>query len=175
MAKFKTTLVFQLSKLNKNLSQNWCLCLTILKLLKTQHCALPRQKPTAETFSDTPLPDQHFHFTDKFELILNRCVTNSITTLTLVKFIYSEQVTKFCKISTLLSSVYTVDKSKVEISQNFVAFSEYTNFKYIGSICIGLNVQPFQTFFWHTLAQKELLIVKICISDEKCGIKPKFI
>ena len=25
--------------------------------------------------------------------------------------------------------MYTVDKSKVEISQNFVAFSEYTNFK----------------------------------------------
>ena len=32
----------------------------------------------------------------------------------------------FCKISTLLLSVCTVDKSKMEISQNFVAFSEYT-------------------------------------------------
>ena len=30
--------------------------------------------------------------------------------------------------STLLLSVCTVDKSKVEISQNFVAFSEYMNF-----------------------------------------------
>ena len=29
----------------------------------------------------------------------------------------------------LLLSVCTVDKSKVEISQNFVTFSEYTNFK----------------------------------------------
>ena len=36
--------------------------------------------------------------------------------------------TKFCEISTLLLSVCTVDKSKAEISQNFVAFSEYTNF-----------------------------------------------
>ena len=45
-----------------------------------------------------------------------------------LKFIYSEKATKFCKISTLLLSVCTVDKSKVEISQNFVAFSEYTNF-----------------------------------------------
>ena len=46
-----------------------------------------------------------------------------------LKFIYSEKATQFCKISTLLLSVYIVDKSKVEISQNFVAFSEYMNFK----------------------------------------------
>ena len=45
-----------------------------------------------------------------------------------LKFIYSEKATKFCEVSTLLLSVCTVDKSKVEISQNFVAFSEYTNF-----------------------------------------------
>ena len=45
-----------------------------------------------------------------------------------LKFIYSERATKFCEISTLLLSVCTVDKSKVEISQTFVAFSEYTNF-----------------------------------------------
>ena len=43
-----------------------------------------------------------------------------------VKFIYSEKATKFCKISTLLLSVYTVVKSMGEISQNFVA-SEYMN------------------------------------------------
>ena len=46
----------------------------------------------------------------------------------MVKFIYSEKATEFCKIFTLLMSVCTVDKSKVKISQNFVAFSEYTNF-----------------------------------------------
>ena len=45
-----------------------------------------------------------------------------------IKFIYSEKATKFCKISTLLLIVCTVVKSKVEISQNFVAFSEYMNF-----------------------------------------------
>ena len=45
-----------------------------------------------------------------------------------VKFIYSEKAKKFCEISTLLLSLCTVDKSKVEISQNFVAFSEYMNF-----------------------------------------------
>ena len=45
-----------------------------------------------------------------------------------VKFIYSEKATKFCEISTLLLSACTVDKRKVEISQNFVTFSDYTNF-----------------------------------------------
>ena len=45
-----------------------------------------------------------------------------------LKFIYSEKATKFCEIFTLLlTTVHTV-KSKVKISQNFVAFSEYMNF-----------------------------------------------
>ena len=44
-----------------------------------------------------------------------------------IKFIYSEKATKFCKISSVdLSNVVPV-KSTVEISQNFVAFSEYVN------------------------------------------------
>ena len=44
-------------------------------------------------------------------------------------FIYSEKVTKFCEIFPLLfTTVHTV-KSKRKISQNFVAFSEYMNFK----------------------------------------------
>ena len=47
----------------------------------------------------------------------------------MVKFIYSEKATKFCEISTLLLSYVVPVKSKVEISQNFVAFSEYMNFK----------------------------------------------
>ena len=41
---------------------------------------------------------------------------------------YSEKATKFWKISTIDLIVTTQDKSKVEISQNFVAFSEYMNF-----------------------------------------------
>ena len=45
-----------------------------------------------------------------------------------IKFIYSEKAPIFCKISTVdLSYVVTV-KSRVEISQNFVAYSEYINF-----------------------------------------------
>ena len=48
---------------------------------------------------------------------------------------YSEKATKFCKISTLLLTVCPVVKSKIEISQNFVAFSECMNFTYL--LCIG--------------------------------------
>ena len=47
-----------------------------------------------------------------------------------LKFIYSEKATKFDEIFTLLLTVCTVVKSKVKISQNFVALSEYMNFTY---------------------------------------------
>ena len=53
-----------------------------------------------------------------------------------VKFIYSEKATKFCKIFTLLLSVCTVDKSKVKILQNFLAFSEYMNFNCVSFLYI---------------------------------------
>ena len=46
-----------------------------------------------------------------------------------LKFIYSEKAAKFCKIFPLLLTVCTVVKSKGKISQNFLAFSEYLNFK----------------------------------------------
>ena len=48
---------------------------------------------------------------------------------------HSEKATKFCKIFTLLLSNVVPGKSKVKISQNFVAFSEYMNFTYIPFIC----------------------------------------
>ena len=40
-----------------------------------------------------------------------------------LKFIYSEKVTKFYEIFTLLLSYVVPDKSKAKILQNFVAFS----------------------------------------------------
>ena len=46
-----------------------------------------------------------------------------------VKFVYSEKATKFCMISTLILSTVHTEKSKVEILENFVGFSEYLNFK----------------------------------------------
>ena len=49
----------------------------------------------------------------------------------LLKFVYSEKATKFCEISTLLLTGTTKDKSKLEISKKFVAFSDYMNFKKI--------------------------------------------
>ena len=52
---------------------------------------------------------------------------NILLCLNSFKFIYSEKATKFCEISTLLLSNVVPVKSKVAISQNFVAFSEYMN------------------------------------------------
>ena len=65
-----------------------------------------------------------------------------------LKFVYSEKST----ISTLLLSYVVPDKSKVENSQNFVAFSEYINFKeflwfklgwrFATLICFSENIDP---------------------------------
>ena len=49
--------------------------------------------------------------------------------LIILKFIYSEKATKFCEIFPLLLTTVHTFKSKGKISQNFVAFSEYMNFK----------------------------------------------
>ena len=48
----------------------------------------------------------------------------------MLKFIYFEKATKFCEIFTLLLSYVVPFKSKVKVSQNGVAFSEYMNFTY---------------------------------------------
>ena len=52
------------------------------------------------------------------------------TKLSTLKLVYSEKATLFCEISTLLLSIIHTDKSKVEILQSFMAFSEYMNFNY---------------------------------------------
>ena len=46
-----------------------------------------------------------------------------------LKFIYSEKATKFCEIFPLLLTAAHTVKSKGKISQNFVAFLEFMNFK----------------------------------------------
>ena len=48
--------------------------------------------------------------------------------LSKLKFTYSEKTTNFAKSPPNVLCLRNVEKSKVEISQNFVAFSEYTNF-----------------------------------------------
>ena len=57
-----------------------------------------------------------------------------------LKFIYSEKATKFCEISTLDLTVLHTVKSKVEILQNFVAFSEHMNFNWILFQFISLRI-----------------------------------
>ena len=47
-----------------------------------------------------------------------------------LNFIYSDKATQFCNIFKLLLSYVVPVKSKVKISQDFVAFSEYMNFMY---------------------------------------------
>ena len=64
---------------------------------------------------------------------------NSFPEYVIVKFIYSEKATKFCEIFTLLlTTVHTV-KSKVKISQNFVALSEYMNFNHFKGLSYDRN------------------------------------
>ena len=69
-----------------------------------------------------------------------------------VKFIYSEKATKFCEIFTLLLSYVVPVKSKVKISQNFVAFSEYMNFNGVANRLVlyfsGFFKSPFSYLFW---------------------------
>ena len=60
---------------------------------------------------------------------------SSPTGLSFKVHIYSEKASKFCKNSTLLLSYEVPVKSKVEILQYFVAFSEYMNFKHEKQKC----------------------------------------
>ena len=48
-----------------------------------------------------------------------------------LKFINSEEATKFCEIFILILTAFTAVKSKEKISQNFEAFSEHMNFNTI--------------------------------------------
>ena len=64
-----------------------------------------------------------------------------------LKFVCSEKATKFCEISSLLLTLSTVVKSKVEISQNFVAFSEYMNFTPVCQIATVTEISNFCNYF----------------------------
>ena len=80
----------------------------------------------------------------------------------LLKFIYSEKATKLCKISTLDLTVLHTVKSKVEISQNFVVFSEYISFTTVAVVppplasmvlaCLFLVLQLYFTLYALSLA-----------------------
>ena len=79
----------------------------------------------------------------------------------LVKFVFSEKAAKFCEIfALLLTTVHTV-KSKVKISQNFVAFSEYMNFK--GAYLLDYLVQKKLAFSEYMNFTENSLIYKNCL------------
>ena len=48
-----------------------------------------------------------------------------------VKFMYFDEATKFCEMSTVDLTITAYDKSTVEILEKILAFSEYMNFKII--------------------------------------------
>ena len=78
------------------------------------------------------LKNQSLYFT--LQVCLHKIGARLLGKLTIyqyVKFIYSEKATKFCEISTRDSSYVVPVKTKVEISHNFLAFSEYMNFTYV--------------------------------------------
>ena len=104
--------------------------------------------------------------------------------LTLLKFIYSEKATNLCKISTVdLSYVITV-KFTLEISQNFVAFSEYMNFNWlqllVGTTDCGRSMKYFfieipcpcfpsiNHYFYKTLSQIQIPNISLWLWFE-CG------
>ena len=70
-----------------------------------------------------------------------------------LKFIYSEKATKFCEISTLDLTVCSTVKYKVEISQNFVAFSEYMNFSCTNKIASKPQNSVIAPLMAHTRAR----------------------
>ena len=89
--------------------------------------------------------------------------------MSFLKFIYSEKATKFCEISALLLSYVVPIKSKLDISQNFVAFLEFTNFKarnqkdFLTALGIGIRIrmhkQRFGTMFFRFKRNKKLEVM----------------
>ena len=84
-----------------------------------------------------------------------------------LKFIYSEKATKFCDIFPLrLTTVHTV-KSKGNISQKIVAFSEYMNFTKLRQ-CVAIETYLFWVWGRYSLTLLILWIVTITCSRNWC-------
>ena len=104
------------------------------RLVQFQHnCAIKHKTFTLVNASDRPS---------------NIIITHSTMRPSQLKFIYSEMATKFCEISTLLLTGTTLDKSKLEISQN-VAFSECMNFLKSYLIFFHEFIRCFHQFLFH--------------------------
>ena len=76
----------------------------------------------------------------------------------LLKFIYSEKATKFCEIFTLLLSYVVPVKSKLKITQNFVAFSEYMN---LNKNLLNFSSIVLKIFLFMNLFVTQFFVLKI--------------
>ena len=79
-----------------------------------------------------------------------------------IRFIYSEKATKLCEISTnyLTGSTSTL----VEISQKFVAFSEYTDFINI-KLCFHESLKNYYQQGWIMVIHKIVFRLKLLLFD----------
>ena len=99
-----------------------------------------------------------------------------------LKFVYSEKAPKFCEIFTLPLSYVVPVKSKVNILQNFVAFSEYMNFNLtlqffqFDKVPIGRNVSEAHLFLpvGSNLQKQSLPVWKRLLSTIFKVQSPKF-
>ena len=72
----------------------------------------------------------------------------------MLKFIYYEKATKFLEISIIDLTVTTSYKSKVEISQKNVAFSEYMNFTAKVKVKMKKKLYVLQTLEFFSTCEK---------------------
>ena len=71
---------------------------------------------------------------------------------------YTEKATKFCEIFTVDLSYVVPVKTTVEISQNFVAFSEFMNFTFLKDT-ESLSIETFYMIYWF---QREIRNIYEC-------------
>ena len=90
----------------------------------------------------------------------------------MIKFIYSEKASKFCEISTLFLTIVHTVKIKVEILQNFVAFSEYMDFIWLDLV---LKVKYSEILIFKAIfpcrKSAETLQKKFSLKNTKTGYK----
>ena len=122
------------------------------------------KEPKLKKFLETPSPDKssiHLYFFWLHRNFLFRQLS--------IKFIYAEKATRFCEISTVDLTVTTKDKSMVEISQNFVAFSEYMNVN-----CLRQKITRTQ-MNWTKVFQNGFRFNGNCIVKSWCDFLGRFL
>ena len=94
-------------------------------------------EPLSQYFISRLLAKQIYFVRVKLYLVIfQKCLLSRTKVLLIeycgrlsIKFIYSEKATNFCKISTVHLTYIETVTSMVDILQNFVALSEFINFK----------------------------------------------